>query len=190
MDEEFSSAIQILPKSEPVEHTTECESKIYNPAYRAIIESAPKPRRKAKRSAESIAKSRKKKVTSPEEIQLQRGLANVRERQRTQLLNEAFSALRKIIPTLPSDKLSKIQTLKLASHYIAFLCQILQDDSCERFIRNTYLPTHEHLSYAFSAWRMEEAAAANGAGMFHWFQPTAIGQGGYFVLCFFMEFVT
>lgn len=44
-----------------------------------------------------------------------RSMANVRERQRTQSLNEAFTALRKIIPTLPSDKLSKIQTLKLAS---------------------------------------------------------------------------
>lgn len=43
-----------------------------------------------------------------------RSMANVRERQRTQSLNEAFGSLRKIIPTLPSDKLSKIQTLKLA----------------------------------------------------------------------------
>ncbi|XP_036092365.1 twist-related protein 2 isoform X1 [Rousettus aegyptiacus] len=50
-----------------------------------------------------------------EELQSQRILANVRERQRTQSLNEAFAALRKIIPTLPSDKLSKIQTLKLAA---------------------------------------------------------------------------
>ena len=47
--------------------------------------------------------------------------ANVRERQRTQSLNEAFAKLREIVPTLPSDKLSKIQTLKLASRYIDFL---------------------------------------------------------------------
>lgn len=47
-----------------------------------------------------------------------RSMANVRERQRTQSLNEAFTSLRKIIPTLPSDKLSKIQTLKLASRYV------------------------------------------------------------------------
>jgi twist len=46
-----------------------------------------------------------------------RSMANVRERQRTQSLNEAFTSLRKIIPTLPSDKLSKIQTLKLASRW-------------------------------------------------------------------------
>ena len=35
--------------------------------------------------------------------------------------DEAFAKLREIVPTLPSDKLSKIQTLKLASRYIDFL---------------------------------------------------------------------
>ncbi|CAG2123423.1 unnamed protein product, partial [Medioppia subpectinata] len=58
-----------------------------------------------------------------DDMQNQRVLANVRERQRTQSLNQAFTQLRKIIPTLPSDKLSKIQTLKLASRYIQFLYQ-------------------------------------------------------------------
>lgn len=51
----------------------------------------------------------------PDQNKALRSMANVRERQRTQSLNEAFGALRKIVPTLPSDKLSKIQTLKLAS---------------------------------------------------------------------------
>lgn len=64
-------------------------------------------------------KSRKRKISAKEqtdeEAQHVRVMANVRERQRTQSLNEAFASLRKIIPTLPSDKLSKIQTLKLAS---------------------------------------------------------------------------
>lgn len=54
-----------------------------------------------------------------------RQAANVRERQRTESLNEAFEKLRKIVPTLPSDKLSKIQTLKLAADYIKFLYSIL-----------------------------------------------------------------
>ncbi|CAG2180658.1 unnamed protein product, partial [Oppiella nova] len=63
-----------------------------------------------------------------DEMQNQRILANVRERQRTQSLNQAFSQLRKIIPTLPSDKLSKIQTLKLASRYIQFLYQVLRKE--------------------------------------------------------------
>lgn len=89
--------------------------------------------RKRKRSASEwspgssgSSKSRRRHSTaSSEELQNQRVLANVRERQRTQSLNEAFASLRKIIPTLPSDKLSKIQTLKLASRYIDFLYQVL-----------------------------------------------------------------
>nr|CAG4639978.1 EOG090X0511 [Daphnia pulex]SVE84836.1 EOG090X0511 [Daphnia pulex] len=67
-------------------------------------------------------------IQQHQDVQSQRVLANVRERQRTQSLNEAFSALRKIIPTLPSDKLSKIQTLKLAARYIDFLYQVLRTD--------------------------------------------------------------
>ncbi|XP_061547724.1 twist-related protein 2 [Phycodurus eques] len=95
---------------------------------------------------------------SYEELQNQRVLANVRERQRTQSLNEAFASLRKIIPTLPSDKLSKIQTLKLASRYIDFLCQVLQSDEMQdnKMSSCSYV-AHERLSYAFSVWRMEGA---------------------------------
>uniref|UniRef100_A0A182K5P1 BHLH domain-containing protein n=1 Tax=Anopheles christyi TaxID=43041 RepID=A0A182K5P1_9DIPT len=62
-----------------------------------------------------IRKRTIKESVSFQEVQNQRVIANVRERQRTQSLNEAFASLRKIIPTLPSDKLSKIQTLRLAS---------------------------------------------------------------------------
>uniref|UniRef100_A0A087YQY7 Twist2 n=2 Tax=Poecilia TaxID=8080 RepID=A0A087YQY7_POEFO len=94
---------------------------------------------------------------SYEELQNQRVLANVRERQRTQSLNEAFASLRKIIPTLPSDKLSKIQTLKLASRYIDFLCQVLQSDEMDSKMSSCSYVAHERLSYAFSVWRMEGA---------------------------------
>uniref|UniRef100_A0A3Q2Y396 Twist2 n=1 Tax=Hippocampus comes TaxID=109280 RepID=A0A3Q2Y396_HIPCM len=90
-------------------------------------------------------------------LQNQRVLANVRERQRTQSLNEAFASLRKIIPTLPSDKLSKIQTLKLASRYIDFLCQVLQSDEMDNKMSSCSYVAHERLSYAFSVWRMEGA---------------------------------
>ncbi|CAG0917538.1 unnamed protein product [Notodromas monacha] len=91
-----------------------------------------------------------------------RVLANVRERQRTQNLNDAFATLRKIIPTLPSDKLSKIQTLKLASRYIDFLYQLLErpgTEAEEMAVDSSgttdYWLNHENLSYAFSVWRME-----------------------------------
>ncbi|XDV39939.1 hypothetical protein PO909_009110 [Leuciscus waleckii] len=92
-----------------------------------------------------------------EELQTQRVMANVRERQRTQSLNEAFASLRKIIPTLPSDKLSKIQTLKLAARYIDFLCQVLQSDELDSKMASCSYVAHERLSYAFSVWRMEGA---------------------------------
>ncbi|KAJ9576518.1 hypothetical protein L9F63_025586, partial [Diploptera punctata] len=127
----------------------------------------------------------RRKSQSYEELQTQRVMANVRERQRTQSLNEAFASLRKIIPTLPSDKLSKIQTLKLAARYIDFLYQVLhcgaegQEDqdntigsegrssgACSPSTRLALMSAsavtssctymaHERLSYAFSVWRME-----------------------------------
>ncbi|KAK0050939.1 twist-related protein 1 [Biomphalaria pfeifferi] len=110
-------------------------------------------------SSEAARKARRKSPQSPEELQAQRCLANVRERQRTESLNEAFSQLRKIIPTLPSDKLSKIQTLKLACRYIDFLFQILRSDDTEMkyFPSSCSYMAHERLSYAFSVWRMEGA---------------------------------
>ncbi|KAG7475289.1 twist-related protein 2-like [Solea senegalensis] len=60
---------------------------------------SPTPGKRGKKSSSSSPQSF-------EELQSQRVMANVRERQRTQSLNEAFASLRKIIPTLPSDKLS------------------------------------------------------------------------------------
>uniref|UniRef100_A0A3Q3CR80 Twist3 n=2 Tax=Haplochromini TaxID=319058 RepID=A0A3Q3CR80_HAPBU len=94
----------------------------------------------------------------------QRVIANIRERQRTRSLNEAFASLRKIIPTLPSDKLSKIQTLKLASRYIDFLYQVLQSDEMDTKLAGCNYLAHERLSYAFSVWRMEGAWSTMSAG--------------------------
>ncbi|XP_030753537.1 twist-related protein-like [Sitophilus oryzae] len=106
-------------------------------------------------------KVRRKSPQSYEDVQNQRIMANVRERQRTQSLNEAFASLRKSIPTLPSDKLSKIQTLKLAARYIDFLYHVLSTSSPENpgdsdVLGNVCSYTaHEKLSRAFSMWRME-----------------------------------
>lgn len=109
-------------------------------------------------AAAAAAAKNKRLPQSFEEVQNQRVLANVRERQRTQSLNEAFGALRKIIPTLPSDKLSKIQTLKLASRYIDFLYQVLRSDQHDsKFASSCSYVSNERLSYAFSVWRMEGA---------------------------------
>lgn len=65
-------------------------------------------------------------ISKPQLDQPVRQTANVRERQRTESLNDAFEKLRKIVPTLPSDKLSKIQTLKLATDYIQFLFTLIK----------------------------------------------------------------
>ncbi|XP_029101766.1 twist-related protein 1b [Scleropages formosus] len=108
-------------------------------------------------NSSSSSSSSSSSPQSLEELQTQRVMANVRERQRTQSLNEAFAALRKIIPTLPSDKLSKIQTLKLAARYIDFLYQVLQSDELDSKMSSCSYVAHERLSYAFSVWRMEGA---------------------------------
>lgn len=56
----------------------------------------------------------------------QRHTANARERDRTNSVNTAFTALRTLIPTEPADrKLSKIETLRLASSYISHLGNVL-----------------------------------------------------------------
>ncbi|XP_007547598.1 twist-related protein [Poecilia formosa] len=105
-------------------------------------------------SGGSEASNSSSPARSFDDLQTQRVMANIRERQRTQSLNEAFTSLRKIIPTLPSDKLSKIQTLKLAARYIDFLCQVLQSDELDARGTNCSYVAHERLSYAFSVWRM------------------------------------
>jgi twist-like protein len=123
----------------------------------------------------SKKRARKQPEQSMDELVQQRSIANIRERQRTQSLNEGFAHLRQIIPTLPSDKLSKIQTLKLATRYIDFLYQVLrQDDAGGDLgvlgIQGCKVPgtpscsyvAHERLSYAFSVWRMEGAWQMSG----------------------------
>ncbi|XP_034552242.1 transcription factor 15 [Notolabrus celidotus] len=62
----------------------------------------------------------------------QRSAANARERGRTQSVNTAFTSLRTLIPTEPVDrKLSKIETLRLASSYISHLANVLlHGDGC------------------------------------------------------------
>lgn len=51
----------------------------------------------------------------------------LRERVRVEAFNLAFAELRKLLPTLPPDKkLSKIEILRLAICYIAYLNHVLQ----------------------------------------------------------------
>ncbi|KAJ8382956.1 hypothetical protein SKAU_G00037340 [Synaphobranchus kaupii] len=58
-----------------------------------------------------------------------RGKARRKERRRTQNINSAFAELRDCIPNVPADtKLSKIKTLRLATSYIAYLMNLLDND--------------------------------------------------------------
>ncbi|MEE6470412.1 hypothetical protein FKM82_008962 [Ascaphus truei] len=75
-------------------------------------------------SGESRGKRKRKSRLSG--VSKQRQAANARERDRTHSVNTAFTALRTLIPTEPADrKLSKIETLRLASSYISHLANIL-----------------------------------------------------------------
>uniref|UniRef100_A0A0N5A8F0 BHLH domain-containing protein n=1 Tax=Syphacia muris TaxID=451379 RepID=A0A0N5A8F0_9BILA len=91
------------------------------------------------------------KGDNPEEAQQQRVSANRRERQRTKELNDAFAVLRRIVPSLPSDKMSKIHTLRIATDYIRFLDQ-MNGDGCRLF--GCDIPIYEaNLQTTFNMWR-------------------------------------
>lgn len=56
----------------------------------------------------------------------QRKAANIRERRRMMSLNDAFDILRRSLPTFSYEKkLSRIETLRLALTYIAFMTDVL-----------------------------------------------------------------
>lgn len=72
------------------------------------------------------------KAHQREARQSQRNAANARERARMRVLSKAFSKLKTSLPWVPADtKLSKLDTLRLASSYISHLRQLLQDDRFE-----------------------------------------------------------
>lgn len=90
--------------------------------------------------------------------QVQRNAANARERARMRVLSKAFSRLKTTLPWVPPDtKLSKLDTLRLASSYIAHLRQILASDKYE----NGYLHPVNLVSGAFG--RRETRRRGGGA---------------------------
>ena len=59
-------------------------------------------------------------------LNVSRGTANQRERFRMRKLNEAFCQLKSRLPWIPADsKLTKLEILRLASDYIAYLTVLL-----------------------------------------------------------------
>ena len=66
------------------------------------------------------------------------GAANLRERTRMRVLSKAFGKLKLMLPWVPPDtKLSKLDTLRLATSYISHLQKILDDNGGDFNENNT-----------------------------------------------------
>lgn len=91
---------------------------------------------RGRRNTRSIGTRRRRRYDSESEDDLsksKRMATNSRERWRQQNVNEAFQELRKMVPTYPPDKkLSKHEILRMATRYIAFLQQLLNDQLQEQ----------------------------------------------------------
>ncbi|CAH2307111.1 class A basic helix-loop-helix 15 [Pelobates cultripes] len=71
------------------------------------------------KNQDSVKSKRRKQSSSGKEHSVRRLESNERERQRMHKLNNAFQALREVIPHVRAEKkLSKIETLTLAKNYI------------------------------------------------------------------------
>ncbi|XP_071056319.1 helix-loop-helix protein 1-like [Onthophagus taurus] len=78
------------------------------------------------RNSEMSTLSREERRRRRRATQKYRTAHATRERIRVEAFNVAFSELRKLLPTLPPDKkLSKIEILRLAICYIAYLNHVL-----------------------------------------------------------------
>uniref|UniRef100_A0A336LQ61 CSON008697 protein n=1 Tax=Culicoides sonorensis TaxID=179676 RepID=A0A336LQ61_CULSO len=94
---------------------------------------APKPRRRSTPATANLQPSDLVGLTREERRRRRRATQKyrtahaTRERVRVEAFNVAFAELRKLLPTLPPDKkLSKIEILKLAICYIAYLNHVLE----------------------------------------------------------------
>ncbi|NXF01304.1 BHA15 protein, partial [Smithornis capensis] len=86
------------------------------------------------KESSKITTARAKRPWSTKDRHLRRLESNERERQRMHKLNNAFQALREVIPHVRAEnKLSKIETLTLAKNYIKSLTSIILNMSNGHF---------------------------------------------------------
>ncbi|NWX07806.1 BHA15 protein, partial [Caloenas nicobarica] len=86
------------------------------------------------KKSSKITAARTKHPWSNKDRRLRRLESNERERQRMHKLNNAFQALREVIPHVRAEnKLSKIETLTLAKNYIKSLTSIILNMSNGHF---------------------------------------------------------
>ena len=89
------------------------------------------------------SKMKRKRIITHE----QRHAANIRERRRMVSLNDAFDILRRSVPTFSYEKkLSRIETLRLAITYMAFLSDILagKDPKDVKLMKTKHTMPHSH----------------------------------------------
>uniref|UniRef100_A0A1I8F931 BHLH domain-containing protein n=1 Tax=Macrostomum lignano TaxID=282301 RepID=A0A1I8F931_9PLAT len=124
------------------------DSSFWKPKALATPRSSSAAKKKAERLLRRPRRTRQASDAYDDSGSSARMMANVRERQRTQSLNKAYEELRRIIPTLPSDKLSKIQTLRLATRYIDFLSTVLRcgEDADDQQYQHQH-PYHYHQQF-------------------------------------------
>ncbi|XP_056157553.1 transcription factor 15-like [Lampris incognitus] len=110
--------------------TTTCEGGGCRVGVRRSVSPVKRRKRRTRRRAVVMGGGGDRRLAAG--ISKQRQAANARERDRTHSVNTAFTALRTLIPTEPADrKLSKIETLRLASSYISHLANVLlQEEAC------------------------------------------------------------
>ncbi|XP_053327458.1 class A basic helix-loop-helix protein 15 [Spea bombifrons] len=90
------------------QQTSSEEDSVKSPAYR-----------ENRKNPEHIKSKKKRYSSNGKEHTIRRLESNERERQRMHKLNNAFQALREVIPHVRAEKkLSKIETLTLAKNYI------------------------------------------------------------------------
>ncbi|XP_076876993.1 transcription factor 21 isoform X2 [Brachyhypopomus gauderio] len=118
----FGSGKDPGASNESTEESSNCES-----ASATDLTGSTGKRRKTAASRKTVPNG-----VAHEGKQVQRNAANARERARMRVLSKAFSRLKTTLPWVPPDtKLSKLDTLRLASSYIAHLRQILANDKYE-----------------------------------------------------------
>ena len=112
----------------------------------------------AKRRKTATSRKSANNGVAHEGKQVSRNAANARERARMRVLSKAFSRLKTTLPWVPADtKLSKLDTLRLASSYIAHLRQILASDKYDNgyihpvnLVRTPPVVKPRHLQLAYS----------------------------------------
>ncbi|KAL9964610.1 hypothetical protein ACROYT_G028272 [Oculina patagonica] len=137
------------PEQEKVLSTPFVEERRYPWVFR---EQAPKKTEETRKHV-----GRRPKVTVPAPVKRYRQLRrNARERERQGRLNSAFDVLRGVIPDYlsgkgPEGKLTQIETLRLATHYIEALSELLDDNETKtmsEFCGCGYFRENEQFSFS------------------------------------------